>query len=106
MERAGTGFGARPRPAARRGALRAALPRHAPPRGPRTRRGTARRATRLGRGARRGRGGRVARAPSALLRGHPPHRAVSDPGAIRPFDLDGYDGVLAFGEALAQVYRR
>src|SRR3954447_7507642 len=34
------------------------------------------------------------------------HRAVSDPDAIRRFDLDGYDGVLAFGEALADVYRR
>lgn len=34
------------------------------------------------------------------------HRAVSDPGAIRAFDLDGYDGVLAFGEALSEVYRR
>ncbi|MBV8764014.1 MAG: glycosyltransferase [Hyphomicrobiales bacterium] len=34
------------------------------------------------------------------------HRAVSDPEAIRRFDLDGYDGVLAFGEALARVYRR
>jgi spore maturation protein CgeB len=34
------------------------------------------------------------------------HRAVSDPDAIRTFDLDGYDGVLAFGEALAEVYRR
>lgn len=34
------------------------------------------------------------------------HRAVSDPNAIRQFDLDGYDGVLAFGEALAEVYRR
>ena len=34
------------------------------------------------------------------------HRAVSDPDAIRAFDLDGYDGVLAFGEALAEVYRR
>jgi spore maturation protein CgeB len=34
------------------------------------------------------------------------HRAVSDPEAIRAFDLDGYDGVLAFGEALAEVYRR
>ena len=33
------------------------------------------------------------------------HRAVSDPEAIRRFDLDGYDGVLAFGEALAEVYR-
>ena len=34
------------------------------------------------------------------------HRAVSDPQAIRAFDLDGYDGVLAFGETLAAVYRR
>ncbi len=34
------------------------------------------------------------------------HRAVSDPDAIRAFDLSGYDGVLAFGEALAAVYRR
>jgi spore maturation protein CgeB len=34
------------------------------------------------------------------------HRAVSEPNAIQAFDLSGYDGVLAFGEALAQVYRR
>jgi spore maturation protein CgeB len=34
------------------------------------------------------------------------HRAVSDPQAIRQFDLDGYDGILAFGEALAEIYRR
>jgi spore maturation protein CgeB len=34
------------------------------------------------------------------------HRAVSDPAAIHAFDLSGYDGVLAFGEALAAVYRR
>jgi spore maturation protein CgeB len=34
------------------------------------------------------------------------HRAVSDPTAIRAFDLSGYDGILAFGEALAAVYRR
>ena len=34
------------------------------------------------------------------------HRAVSDPDAIRAFDLSGYDGVLAFGEALSTVYRR
>jgi spore maturation protein CgeB len=34
------------------------------------------------------------------------HRAVSDPTAIDAFDLSGYDAVLAFGEALAQVYRR
>jgi spore maturation protein CgeB len=34
------------------------------------------------------------------------HRAVSDPDAIRASELSGYDGVLAFGETLAEVYRR
>ena len=34
------------------------------------------------------------------------HRAVSDPAAIRAFDLDGFDAVLAFGETLSEVYRR
>jgi spore maturation protein CgeB len=34
------------------------------------------------------------------------HRAVSDPDAMRTFDLSGYDGVLAFGETLSDVYRR
>ncbi|MDY6922513.1 MAG: glycosyltransferase [Pseudomonadota bacterium] len=34
------------------------------------------------------------------------HRAVSEPDGIRAFDLTGYDGVLAFGETLAEVYRR
>ncbi|MBS7700042.1 MULTISPECIES: glycosyltransferase [unclassified Chelatococcus] len=34
------------------------------------------------------------------------HRAVSDANAIRTFDLSGYDGVLAFGQSLADVYRR
>jgi spore maturation protein CgeB len=34
------------------------------------------------------------------------HRAVSDPAAMARLDLSGYDGVLAFGEALADVYRR
>ncbi len=33
------------------------------------------------------------------------HRAVSAPEAMRAYDLDGYDGVLAFGEALSRVYR-
>jgi spore maturation protein CgeB len=33
------------------------------------------------------------------------HRAVSDPASIEQLDLSGYDGVLAFGEALAQVYQ-
>ena len=33
------------------------------------------------------------------------HRAVSEPSELRAFDLSAYDGVLAFGEALAEVYR-
>jgi len=52
-------------------------------------------------GRMRARGGRF-----LLLFHDTHHRAVSDPGAIRAFDLSGYDGVLAFGEALAAVYRR
>jgi spore maturation protein CgeB len=34
------------------------------------------------------------------------HRAVSEPEAMKAYDLDGYDGVLAFGETLSDVYRR
>jgi spore maturation protein CgeB len=34
------------------------------------------------------------------------HRAVSAPHEMRAYDLDAYDGVLAFGAALAEVYRR
>ncbi len=34
------------------------------------------------------------------------HRGVSDPAALRALDLSGYDGVLAFGASLAEVYRR
>lgn len=44
-------------------------------------------------------------APFTLLFHDTHHRAASDPDAIRAFDLDGYDGVLAFGETLAAVYR-
>jgi spore maturation protein CgeB len=33
------------------------------------------------------------------------HRAVSNPKSMKAYDLGGYDGVLAFGEALADVYR-
>ena len=33
------------------------------------------------------------------------HRAVSEPDQMRAYDLSGYDGVLAFGEALSEVYR-
>jgi spore maturation protein CgeB len=42
----------------------------------------------------------------ALLFHDTHHRAVSDPEAMHRFDLAHYDGVLAFGEALAQVYRQ
>ncbi len=34
------------------------------------------------------------------------HRAVSDPDAIRKLDLSGYDGILAFGAVLADIYRQ
>ena len=34
------------------------------------------------------------------------HRAVSEPDAMRRYDLEAYDGVLAFGATLAAVYRR
>jgi spore maturation protein CgeB len=45
-------------------------------------------------------------APFTLLFHDTHHRAVSDPDAIRAFDLSGYDAVLAFGETLSEVYRR
>jgi spore maturation protein CgeB len=44
-------------------------------------------------------------APYTLLFHDTHHRAVSEPEAMRRFDLSGYDGVLAFGETLAEVYR-
>ncbi len=34
------------------------------------------------------------------------HRAVSAPHEMQAYDLEGYDGVLAFGAALAEVYGR
>lgn len=34
------------------------------------------------------------------------HRAVSAPEEMRAFDLSAFDGVLAFGNALAEIYRR
>ncbi len=34
------------------------------------------------------------------------HRSVTDPGAMSRYDLDNYDGVLAFGESVSEVYRR
>ncbi len=51
-------------------------------------------------GALRRRGGRF-----RLLFHDTHHRAVSDPEAMRRYDLTGYDAVLAFGAALAAVYR-
>jgi spore maturation protein CgeB len=33
------------------------------------------------------------------------HRAVSEPEALARFNLTGYDGVLAYGDVLAEVYR-
>lgn len=44
--------------------------------------------------------------PFLLLFHDTHHRAVSNPAAMQAFDLSGYDGVLAFGEALAEVYRQ
>jgi spore maturation protein CgeB len=52
-------------------------------------------------GRRRKQGGRF-----LLLFHDTHHRAVSDPDSIRGLDLSGYDGVLAFGATLAEVYRR
>ena len=49
---------------------------------------------------------RRAGAPWLLLFHDTHHRAVSDPAAMQAFDLSGYDAVLAFGAALAAVYRR
>lgn len=54
-----------------------------------------------GLGRLRARGGRF-----TLLFHDTHHRALSAPEEIGGFDLDGYDAVLAFGEALAAVYRR
>lgn len=51
-------------------------------------------------GTRRKRGGRY-----TLLFHDTHHRMVSEPEEIAAFDLSGYDGVLAFGAALADVYR-
>lgn len=52
----------------------------------------------LGRARRRG-------ARYTLLFHDTHHRAVSAPEEMSRFDLSGYDGVLAFGETLAAVYR-
>ena len=34
------------------------------------------------------------------------HRAVSAPEEMRDYDLEHYDGVLAFGETVAEIYRK
>jgi spore maturation protein CgeB len=34
------------------------------------------------------------------------HRSVTDPAAMKNYDLDGYDGVLAFGNSVAEQYRK
>jgi len=49
----------------------------------------------------RARGGRF-----TLLFHDTHHRAVSAPQEMREYDLSAYDGVLAFGAALARVYER
>lgn len=43
-------------------------------------------------------------APFTLLFHDTHHRAVSAPDELAQFDLDGFDGVLAFGEVLRQIY--
>lgn len=43
-------------------------------------------------------------APFTLLFHDTHHRAVSAPEELAQFDLDGFDGVLAFGEVLRQIY--
>jgi spore maturation protein CgeB len=48
---------------------------------------------------------RAAGAGFTLLFHDTHHRAVSAPEEMRAFDLSGYDGVLAFGETLSEVYR-
>ncbi|MDF0496791.1 CgeB family protein [Bradyrhizobium yuanmingense] len=50
-------------------------------------------------GRRRARGGSF-----TLLFHDTHHRAVSAPEELAQFDLDGFDGVLAFGEVLRQIY--
>ena len=49
---------------------------------------------------------RIGGATFTLLFHDTHHRAVSAPEEMRAYDLAGYDGVLAFGAALAEVYRK
>jgi spore maturation protein CgeB len=49
----------------------------------------------------------LAKPPGSVLLFHDTHhRAVSHPAAMAGFDLSRFDGVLAYGESLAEVYRR
>ena len=52
-------------------------------------------------GQHRARGGRY-----VLLFHDTHHRAVTDAAAMAAFDLEGYDGVLAFGEVIREIYLR
>jgi spore maturation protein CgeB len=47
---------------------------------------------------------RIEGAPFTLLFHDTHHRAVTAPDELKRFDLDGFDGVLAFGEVLRQIY--
>jgi spore maturation protein CgeB len=47
---------------------------------------------------------RIEGAPFTLLFHDTHHRAVTAPDELGRFDLDGFDGVLAFGEVLRQIY--
>jgi spore maturation protein CgeB len=48
---------------------------------------------------------RLQGAPFTLLFHDTHHRAVTAPEELSRFDLDGYDGVLAFGAVLQDIYR-
>jgi len=50
-------------------------------------------------GRRRARGGKF-----KLLFHDTHHRAITAPEQLADFDLDGFDGVLAFGEVLREIY--
>ncbi|WP_437764806.1 glycosyltransferase [Sorangium sp. So ce281] len=47
---------------------------------------------------------RAARAPYRLLFHDTHHRSVTDPGAMARYDLTRYDGVLAFGRVIRDLY--
>lgn len=49
---------------------------------------------------------RIGSGRSMLLFHDTHHRSVTDPQSMSRYDLDGYDGVLAFGDSVAEVYRR